>query len=141
MQFKRQKSAAVEVNLTPLIDVVFLLLIFFMVSTSFSKATQLTLTLPEAIYAAEFAEDDSSLSVIIDQRGNYRIDDVALTDDSYQTLSSALKNLASGNVDRPIEIYADANAPYEKVVRFVDIAGKQGFLRINLITQQSDGEQ
>ena len=138
MQFKRQSKAAVDVNMTPLIDVVFLLLIFFMVSTSFTKETELTLTRPEAVYAKETPENREALSIVVDALGAYHIDGVAMSDESYETLASAIKNLANNNLDKPVEIYADAEAPYNKVVRLVDIAGQQGFSRIHLITQPGD---
>jgi|TARA_B110000977_G_C10960453_1_gene448326 biopolymer transport protein ExbD len=135
LQFKRQKQAAIDVNLTPLIDVVFLLLIFFMVSTSFIKETHLTLNLPSAVHAQEVVQETVSLEVIIDSNGFYRIDGRALINTDNETLESALKNLSQGNLSTPLTVTADATAPYQAVVKIIDIAGGMGFTKINITTQ------
>ena len=135
MQFKRQKQAAIDVNLTPLIDVVFLLLIFFMVSTSFIKETHLTLNLPTAVNAEEIVKETVSLEVIIDNNGFYRIDGRALINTDRETLESALKNLSQGDLSTPLTVTADATSPYEAVVKIIDIAGGLGFTKINITTQ------
>ena len=138
MHFKRQSKAALDVNLTPLIDVVFLLLIFFMVSTSFSNETRLTLTLPEAVYAEQVPADAKALSVVVDKNGFYRVNDKALPDIDTETLASALRNLSQQDFNLPLEISADANAPYQAVVSVIDIAGELGFVQINLTTSPAD---
>ncbi|MEZ7984966.1 MAG: biopolymer transporter ExbD [Pseudomonadales bacterium] len=135
MQFKRQKQAAIDVNLTPLIDVVFLLLIFFMVSTSFIKETHLTLNLPTAVNAEEIVKETVSLEVIIDNNGFYRIDGRALINTDRETLESALKNLSQGDLSTPLTVTADATSPYQAVVKIIDIAGGMGFTKINITTQ------
>jgi biopolymer transport protein ExbD len=135
LQFKRQKQAAIDVNLTPLIDVVFLLLIFFMVSTSFIKETHLTLNLPTAVNAEEIVKETVSLEVIIDNNGFYRIDGRALINTDRETLESALKNLSQGDLSTPLTVTADATSPYQAVVKIIDIAGGMGFTKINITTQ------
>lgn len=140
LQFKRQRRPDIDVNLTPLIDVVFLLLIFFMVSTSFVKESHLTLNLPKAVNASSSDGRKGSLEVIIDQNGFYRIADKSLIDDSPATLGSALKHLSGENYSQPLTITADADAPYQAVVRIIDIGGKLGFSQINITTQEEDAE-
>lgn len=135
MQFKRQKHSAIDVNLTPLIDVVFLLLIFFMVSTSFIKETHLTLNLPRAVSANEQTQASAPLEVIIDQQGFYRIDGRALIDTDRSTLENALNQLTEGDLSTPLTLTADAAAPYQAVVRVIDTAGAIGFTKINITTQ------
>ena len=135
MQFKRQKQAAIDVNLTPLIDVVFLLLIFFMVSTSFIKETHLTLNLPKAINAKDTLSEAAALDVIIDKNGFYRIDGRALINTDAATLESALINLSKNELSTPLTITADAESPYQAVVRLIDVAGGIGFTKINITTQ------
>jgi biopolymer transport protein ExbD len=136
LQFKRQKQAAIDVNLTPLIDVVFLLLIFFMVSTSFIKETHLTLNLPTAVNAEEaINESVLSLEVIIDNNGFYRIGGRALINTDSETLESALENLSQGDLSTPLTVTADATSPYQAVVKLIDIAGGMGFTKINITTQ------
>ena len=135
MQFKRQKQAAIDVNLTPLIDVVFLLLIFFMVSTSFIKETHLTLNLPTAANAEQIVQETVALEVIIDNNGFYRIDGRALINTGGETIKSALKNLSQDDLSTPLTVTADATAPYQAVVKIIDIAGGMGFTKINITTQ------
>ena len=95
MNFKRQNKEAIEVNLTPLIDVVFLLLIFFMVSTTFTKENHLSLDLPEAT-----AEDQqiapNSLEIIITAAGGYSINDNALVNNQLDTLKRGILKAANG---------------------------------------------
>lgn len=140
MQFKRQKQADIEVNLTPLIDVVFLLLIFFMVSTSFIKETHLSLNLPKALSGEEQVQESAALEVIIDVNGFYQINGRALVNTDTETLESALKNLSENDLSKPITITSDANAPYQSVVSVIDIAGSLGFSKINITTSPDQGQ-
>jgi biopolymer transport protein ExbD len=135
LQFKRQKQAEIDVNLTPLIDVVFLLLIFFMVSTSFIKETHLSINLPKAANGQEQVQELAPLEVIIDSNGFYRVDGRSLVDTDSETLESALRNLANGDLTTPITITSDATAPYQSVVKVIDIAGAMGFSKMNITTQ------
>ena len=135
LQFKRQSRNSVEVNLTPLIDVVFLLLIFFMVSTSFTREAHLTLTLPEAERSDETSGEDPRVDVIIDADGFYRVGGRMLVDTKLDTLASALQLASEGALEMPIAVTADKNAPYQNVVQVIDIAGQLGFTRVNLTTQ------
>ena len=140
LQFKRQKKAEIDINLTPLIDVVFLLLIFFMVSTSFVKESHLTLNLPQAINGLSGEAYNGGLEVIVDQNGSYHIDDKSLVDTRSATLRSALKNLSQEDYSRPLTITADAAAPYQSIVRVIDVSGQLGFVQIDITTQDDDSE-
>ena len=138
IQFKRQERNPVDINLTPLIDVVFLLLIFFMVSTSFTREAHLTLQLPEAERATE-SDEFARLDVVVDADGFYRVDGQMLVDTKLETLAAALKIAAGEDIELPIAVTADKAAPYQNVVRVIDIAGQLGFSRVNLTTQPSGG--
>ncbi|MDB4528798.1 biopolymer transporter ExbD [Pseudomonadales bacterium] len=140
LQFKRQKKAEIDINLTPLIDVVFLLLIFFMVSTSFIKESHLTLNLPQAINGLSSDAQRGGLEVIVDQNGAYHINDKSLVDTRSATLRSALKNLSQEDYSRPLTITADAAAPYQSIVRVIDVGGQLGFAQIDITTQDDDSE-
>jgi biopolymer transport protein ExbD len=140
LQFKRQKKAEIDINLTPLIDVVFLLLIFFMVSTSFIKESHLTLNLPQAINGLSSDSHRGGLEVIVDQNGSYHINDKSLVDTRLATLRSALKNLSQEDYSRPLTITADAAAPYQAIVRVIDVGGQLGFAQIDITTQDNDSE-
>ncbi len=138
MQFKRAKKNEIDVNITPLIDVVFLLLIFFMVSTSFVKETHLSINLPTATNTVISNQDVAALEVLIDMNGFYRISGRSLVDSDEETLASALKNLSENNFAMPLTITADADAPYQSVVRIIDVAGALGFVQMNITTQAKE---
>ena len=137
MKFRRQKTADNTVNVTPLIDVVFLLLIFFMVSTTFTKETQLTIHLPEA--DGEPAEIlPETLEIGIDAEGHYSLNNKALVNQKILTLMKALDKLAAGNTDRLVIIRADAKASHQAVVSAMDAAGRSGFVHLSITTQKPD---
>ena len=135
MNFKRQNREPVEVNLTPLIDIVFLLLIFFMVSTTFTKENHLKLDLPEA--SAQAAPDDKAvLEIIISAQGDYSINNQALVNQQLDTLKRGLQKALAGRDDAPVVITADANTPHQAVVRAMDAAGQVGLVNLSIPTRQ-----
>jgi len=135
MKFRRQPREALNVNLTPLIDVVFLLLIFFMVSTTFTRETQLAVDLPEATGLARDEVDDQ-IEILIDERGQFRINGRALVDGRLRTLQAAMYEIAQGDTTMPLVISADAEAPHQYVVRAMDAAGQMGFSRLSIASVQ-----
>lgn len=139
MNFKRQNKESVEVNLTPLIDVVFLLLIFFMVSTTFTRENHLSIDLPEAT-AEERAVTPQSLEIIITAEGSYSINDKSLVNNQLDTLKRALLKAAAGKENLPVIITADARTPHEAVVRAMDAAGQTGFVNLSITTRKPASE-
>ncbi|MEM6302625.1 MAG: biopolymer transporter ExbD [Pseudomonadota bacterium] len=135
MKFKRQVREELSVNLTPLIDVVFLLLIFFMVSTTFTRETQLSVDLPEATGLVR-EEADQQVEVQIDERGDYRVNGRPLVDNRMRTLQAAVYKIAQGDTTLPFIISADAQAAHESVVRAMDAAGQMGFSRLSIASIQ-----
>ena len=113
MNFRQLRRPEVSINLTPLIDVVFLLLIFFMVSTSFSELTQLVVDLPEAEGAP--ASTNTKLLLVVDVEGNMTLDGAPVPNDA-RGLSEALRQRLSGNTDIPVTLSADAMTPHQYVV-------------------------
>lgn len=139
MRFKRQSREELPVNLTPLIDVVFLLLIFFMVSTTFTRESHLQVDLPEADGApAEAAVEQ--LEVVISADGRFTVNDRVLINSQLITIKRALETLSKGNRELPFIITADARTPHEFVVRAMDAAGQLGFTRLSITTRQSGEE-
>lgn len=134
MKFPRQPVEETSVNLTPLIDVVFLLLIFFMVSTTFTKERELTVDLPEA-EAEAAAEMPKSIEVEVNQSGEYAINGKLLVNREPETIRRALIDVAEGNTNVPFIISADKNTPYQAVVTVMDVAGQLGFSQQSLKTQ------
>ena len=135
MKFRRQQREGVEINLTPLIDVVFLLLLFFMVSSTFTRETHLSIDLPEA--QGELAEEaDRSIEILIDESGNYRVNGAELVDNRMRTLQAAIYKESTGDTALPMLISADAQAAHEHVVRAMDAAGQMGFVHLSITTRQ-----
>ena len=139
MKFRRQQREELEINLTPLIDVVFLLLIFFMVSTTFTRETQLTIDLPEAQGQVKETVDDQ-IEILVDESGNYRINGEALVDKRMRTLQAAIYKISAGDTTMPMTISADAQAAHEDVVQAMDAAGQMGFVRLSITTRQPAGQ-
>ena len=134
MRFRRQQAAEVGVNLTPLIDVVFLRLIFFMVSTTFTRETPLTLDLPEAAGEPR-AVTEQQVEVLVDEDGRYRVNGQPLVDNRVRTLQAAIYKVSAGDTTLPLVIAADAQAAHQDVVRAMDAAGQMGFVHMNISTR------
>ncbi|NVK00973.1 MAG: biopolymer transporter ExbD [Oceanospirillaceae bacterium] len=137
MKFQRQQVDEINVNLTPLIDVVFLLLIFFMVSTTFTRETQLEVDLPQAENSTE-VDQQRSLEVVITAEGEYRVNGEGLVNSQARTLRLALTKVSSENYDQPLTISADARTPHQAVVTAMDVAGALGFKRLSITTRESE---
>lgn len=135
MNFKRQNREAVDVNLTPLIDIVFLLLIFFMVSTTFTKENHLSIDLPEATAEASEAQPQA-IEILISASGEYSINDQALINHQLDTLKRGLQKALAERQTAPVIITADAKTPHEAVVRAMDAAGQLGLVNLSITTRQ-----
>ena len=133
MKFRRRRREEPGVNLTPLIDVVFLLLIFFMVSTTFTRETRLLVDLPEAD-AAPATEAPQQIELLVDEGGGYRVNGEALVDQRVRTIQAALYEYSGGDTTIPLLISADADARHAAVVRAMDAAGQMGFSRLSIAT-------
>lgn len=133
MKFARRTHHEVDVNLTPLIDVVFLLLIFFMVSTTFTKETHLSIDLPEASSQSSRSET-LQIEVSITRAGDYAINGVALVNRESKTLRSAIEKVSEGDNAVPMVITADSATPHQSVVTALDVAGQLGFTRLSITT-------
>ena len=134
MRLNLRPRAPVEVNLTSLIDVVLLLLIFFMVSTSFVKQSQITISLPEAESAAPVAETPEQIDIMIAANGLYMVNGRELINSRPETIRNAIQKVSGGNTNLPMTISADANAKHQDVVTAMDVAGRLGFTRISIAT-------
>ena len=135
MNFRSSRREEPEINLTPLIDVVFLMLIFFMISTTFKREAELSIQLPEA--STEPTESrDETLELVINREGRYFIGEQEVVNRELETLREALRAVAGGgSEERPLVISADAEAPYQAVIRAMDAAGQLGITAISLTTK------
>lgn len=130
-----------EVNLTSLIDVVLLLLIFFMVSTSFVKQSRIAIRLPESDSTAVVEEIPQQIDIMITETGTYLINGRELINSRPETIRNALQKISGGDNSLPLTISADANAKHQHVVTAMDIAGRLGFVQISIATvNEADSE-
>ncbi|MFT6734337.1 MAG: biopolymer transport protein ExbD [Polaribacter sp.] len=132
----RDKKQEIAVNLTPLIDVVFLLLIFFMVSTSFTRETQIELELPKA-NVEPLENNIESLEISIDKEGRYFVNKKALVNKSIDTLKRAINTVLEKNPDIAVILSADANTPYQSVVTAMDATSQLGVTNLKMATQRN----
>lgn len=123
-----------EVNLTSLIDVVLLLLIFFMVSTSFVKQSQINISLPQADSSAAVEEPPEQIDIMITSTGTFLVNGRELINNRPGTIRNALQKVSKGNNKLPMTISADANAKHQYVVTAMDVAGRLGFVQISIAT-------
>ncbi len=131
------KEETVEVNLTALIDVVFLLLIFFMVTTTFDRHARLKVSLPESSAKAS-QQQQQPLVLSIDVKGNYFLNDRQLVNRQLDTLKQALQKTIGQDKkdykDVALVLRADANTPHQSVVRAMDAASQLGLTRLSIAT-------
>jgi len=138
VHFRRQSRDSDSINLTPLIDVVFLLLIFFMVSTTFTEKTQLSIELPQAVGEARAEDAGAPLEIVISSEGAYSVNGRSLVNNRSSTLKTALEEAAGGDTQQRLIVTADAQAPHESVVRAMDAAGQIGLHNLSITTRQPE---
>jgi len=127
LNLQPNKKDSIELNLTPLIDVVFLLLIFFMVSTTFDKESRIKVDLPEAATKDEQANEKKSvLDIIVDAKGRYYVNQREVLNKEPETLKRAIMKAAGEKRDLPVIITADANTTHQSVVIVMDVASQLG---------------
>ncbi len=137
MNLRQTQSDEPEVNLTPLIDVVFILLIFFMVSTTFQRESEIRIELPEAT-ADPVEEEREMLEIVIDAEGHYYIGDQQVVNTDIETLKKAISKFQGGDSELPVVIRADRLTPYESVVRAMDATSQLGLVHMSLATSQPE---
>ena len=139
MKFQRSLKEEVNVDLTPLIDVVFLLLIFFMVTTTFSRNTNLLINLPEA--TGEMTEQEAvTVEILIAENGNYSVNGRQLVNNQIETLMRTVTEVSGGDVTIPLISTADANTSHQSVVTAMDAVAQLGFSSLNIATREPDAE-
>lgn len=139
MKLHNVKKKELTVNITPLIDVVFLLLIFFMVSTSFTRETQIELELPKAT-GEQLEVEAKVVEISIDAEGNFYLNKAPLINTQIETLRRAILKISEGDTSLPLIISADAKAPYQAVVAAMDAAGQEGFNNLKMATRRTTDE-
>ncbi|NIW25617.1 MAG: biopolymer transporter ExbD [Gammaproteobacteria bacterium] len=134
MNLQSRSKEEPEVNLTSLIDVVLLLLVFFMVSTSFVRETEISLRLPQAQTQTEPVIEVENLEIIVTETGGYLVNGRALVNSERSTLRTAIEQTIGDSRDLPVFVRADAMATHQAVVTAMDVAGQLGFVQISIAT-------
>lgn len=138
MKLRPHRKASPELSLAPLIDVVFLLLIFFMVSTTFDKEGGLKLDLPDSTSRQVAPPEEQRIDIRIDAQGNLMVEDRRLLDNDVNSLRRRLERISNGNTQLAVAIRADAKTPHRYVVRALDAASQAGLKRISIPTRLTE---
>lgn len=128
-----RQSEEPELNLIPLIDVIFTLIIFFVLTTSFNQRSALKLQLPSAQQAAR-TEPGEPLTVMVDAEGKFFVGNMEVLKTDTATLKDAIAQVAGRRRDQPVLLRADARTPHQAVVTAMDALGQLGFVRISIAT-------
>ena len=139
MKFRRNRQREnVDINLASLIDVVFVLLLFFVVTTTFTRETQLRVELPEATSAERAPADQGKLvEITISAEGVYSVNNHLLPKSDLDTLTEAIEKESGGDFTLPLAISADGKTPHQAVITAMDAAGKLGFSKLRMTTVEA----
>jgi biopolymer transport protein ExbD len=133
MQTRRPKEDP-EINLISLIDIALLLVIFFMLSSTFMQEGRLKIELPQASLAPTGKQRTDPIVVAVTQTGSYRVNDRELINSSPDTLRAAIIEVAGADRSKPVTVRADGRASHQSVVSAMDVLGKLGFVKLNIAT-------
>lgn len=138
MKFRRKPRETVDINLASLIDVVFILLLFFVVTTTFTRETQLRVDLPEAVSGSP-SEDQTvkQLDIAISADGVFSVNNQLLSKNDLASLMEALQKESGGDTSLPLSISADGKTQHQAVVTAMDAAGKLGFSHLRMTTVEA----
>jgi len=138
VKFRRKPRETVDINLASLIDVVFILLLFFVVTTTFTRETQLRVDLPEAVSGSP-SEDQTvkQLDIAISADGVFSVNNQLLPKNDLASLMQALQKESGGDTSLPLSISADGKTQHQAVVTAMDAAGKLGFSHLRMTTVEA----
>lgn len=141
MKLRQHSGDEPALDLTSLIDVVFLLLIFFMVSTTFERQAALKVDLPEASSVEAPPQQVDKLELVINAQGRMYLNDQQLVDAREQTVKAALQQAAGDSRSVPLILRADRETPHHYVVTVMDVAAQMGFTNLSIAADRSSGTQ
>lgn len=133
MRFRKPTVEPLEINLTPMIDCLLFLIVFLLLATSFNKFSRLNIVLPEA-KGVSINTDSNKIEVAVQEDGSYMVNGIALVSQNETELVSLINQQTQGDRERLFVIAADANASHQSVVKVMDVAGKLGFVNLNIST-------
>ena len=133
MRFRKPTVESLEINLTPMIDCLLFLIVFLLLATTFNHFSRINIVLPEA-EGVPIKEEGKQIEVAVQKDGSYLVNGIALSSSGEAELINMLQKEAGGNRKQLFVIAADAQASHQSVVRVMDVAGKMGFLNLNIST-------
>lgn len=139
MKFSRNVKTEVGIDLTSLIDVVFILLLFFILTTTFTRESTIRITLPEA-NSEEITQSPLLIEIMVSSNGSYSVNGRVLENDDLDTLMAAISDLAAGDTTLPISVVADAEARHQAVVTAMEAVQRLGFTKFGIATRQPEGD-
>jgi len=134
MKLQNRSREEPEINVISLVDVLLVLVLFLMVSTTFMHETKISLQLPKAAVEVAAAAPSDKLEIMITQAGSYLVNGRELVNNERRTLRAAIERLTGDKRDLPVFIRADAAATHQSVVTAMDVAGQLGFVKLNIAT-------
>ena len=141
MKFPRTPREPGDINIAPLIDVVFILLLFFVVTTTFTRETQLKVDLPEAVSGTPpEAAVKAPLEILVASDGSFALNGKSLVTNDLAALMEALRVESAGDQSLPVMLSADAQAPHQAVVTAMDAASKLGFAKLRITTVEAQAQ-
>ncbi|MFP5441618.1 MAG: ExbD/TolR family protein [Gammaproteobacteria bacterium] len=132
---RRRRRPDALIDLTPMVDLFLLLILFFALATTFAHQTRLGIDLPEARGQAP-APSANSVEVSVSESGEFAVNGLALVNTDRKTLIAAIRDAARGRKDVPFFLTADARATHQSVVSVLDAAGELGFVNVNIVTRE-----
>jgi len=141
VKFPRKPREPVDINLAPLIDVVFILLLFFVVTTTFTRETQLKVDLPEAVSGTPPEVMKTPLEILVGVDGSFALNGKSLSKNDLASLMEALRLESGGDKSLPVMLSADGQAPHQAVVTAMDAASKLGFAHLRITTVEAQAAQ
>jgi biopolymer transport protein ExbD len=140
MNLRPRRSEPPRVDITPLIDVVFLMLIFFMVSTTFDKQTQLKVELPSATTTDTSEKPVEKIEITIDAKGDFYVNARELVKHDAETLRRSMQKIAEGRSDLPVIVSGDRNAPLQSMMTVLDVAAQLDLVHLSFVARQTDAD-
>jgi biopolymer transport protein ExbD len=139
MNLKPRRHEEPEINMVSLIDVVLMMVIFFMLSARFTGEGRLRVRLPQASAVPEAGNKTPALVVTVTAGGSYLVNNRELVNSSADTLRSAIEKVAPAQRDQPVSLRADGRATHQSVVTAMDVLGQLGFAQLNFVTTRESG--
>ena len=138
MKLRKRSRQDDYINVVPFIDILLVLLIFFMVSSRFTHNAELKLDLPNAEETAGQQRQPDTIELAVHEDGSYSINDQSIADNKPETLRKGLHEVAGENTDIPLILSADAKATHQSVVTAMDVAGQLGFSKLSITTRRDE---